>query len=109
MPDFKKLKEHVDKLKALLDDRQGMITWEEAVRDNWRAIAEMWAPQPAQGRYVVHLSAAEMSLICVSLKVRAVRMDKESSIRGELERLIEKLLKVYNDPYSKGEEAQTTT
>ena len=54
MPDFDKLKLHVEKLNALLDDREpGLTTWCHFVAEHWMAISEMWigpksktAPEP---------------------------------------------------------------
>ena len=46
MPDIlARLKLEVDKLHALLADPQpGLITWNEMVGRQWKAIAELWEP-----------------------------------------------------------------
>lgn len=43
MPDFKKLKEHVDRLSKLLDEPQeGLSSWCLMVGSEWQHISAMW-------------------------------------------------------------------
>jgi len=43
MPNFKKLKEHVDKLSLLLDDPQeGLQSWCMMVASEWKNISFLW-------------------------------------------------------------------
>ena len=43
MPDFKKLKEHVDRLSKLLDEPQeGLSSWCLMVGSEWKNISAMW-------------------------------------------------------------------
>jgi hypothetical protein len=47
MPDFAKLHGHVKTLDGLLRDQQpGLASWCSFVAEEWKAIAEMWRPDP---------------------------------------------------------------
>lgn len=55
IPDFKKLKEHVDKMQDLLNDpHPGLYTWCFALGKQWQKVAEMWTGEPEPPEVLVN-------------------------------------------------------